>query len=874
MSLLLFRLNGIPMKFHLVDLSKELNIRYTSLIEKNGGEISVEPNEKIRTFTLPIFCHKYSFIFNIEYIDDCLKNNKILNIDDYYIGDTNVFAACTAIIMGRKICTCRKCGNQHIKIVKQGNNLNEAPKKLVEVEKIVFNSKNAINNEIQVSSVEENISRFSDDEEVSSVKKSEIIISDDNEEENSFEYKIESPTMIMETESESESEFEFDVNESELECNISDYSNSDDPDYNVKRLPKKRKTLRPKVDNLKRTRYNRLPITNIVDINLQDTENEPSTSKIDNDSEDESDDSSEPTVDLKEWAKKHVENVEKDKFGYPKKTHIGFSEEEDLLLIDLIVKTKSIYRTKGSLIWIYIKNLKIFPEDITDEIFKDHFRAKILPNIEKYNLNKKIEEKFIDYRTFGKIARKYPMNDLKKWAYEKTKNLKKDENGFPEGESLSFEKWEKRMIIDFLIRINPASNFSILLWDMACMLRLFPVHRTKESIQNELKFNILPKIESFDLAAGSEAIFLRLKKTARFKLSIPSNLRNWAEEQTKDMEKDHLGYPLAHNKFIQKWEKEMMLKYLLKIDNIPQACMPTTWSRAVNLKLFPLIRREDGLRHIMRTEILPDIEKFNMPMEKKEEFIKLRKSIRTFWIPTENMKIWAENISKDRKKDKYGYPISRSKKIEKWEQYLIIDFLVKFNFIHKCKQKLVWKLAYNLKIFPKKRTTNTLWFEVRNTLLPIIETFDIPNDVKVEFLKVRNTEGTVEGFLEPTEHLKKWAKNVTKNLDKDSDGYPIQQSMRSMSNIEKKICVDFLVESERIHLSLSHTTWELAFVLKLLPKCRSTRNMRTIFKRCILPSIKQYNLPRHIEEEFLKLTKNKKSRKKNLVHNTGIDQQI
>lgn len=69
-------------------------------------------------------------------------------------------------------------------------------------------------------------------------------------------------------------------------------------------------------------------------------------------------------------------------------------------------------------------------------------------------------------------------------------------------------------------------------------------------------------------------------------MSISSNLRNWAEEQTKDMEKDHLGYPLAHNKFIQKWEKEMMLKYLLKIDNIPQACMLATWSRAVNLKVI------------------------------------------------------------------------------------------------------------------------------------------------------------------------------------------------------------------------------------------------------------------------------------------------
>ncbi|XP_043483406.1 uncharacterized protein LOC122511903 [Leptopilina heterotoma] len=127
MSYLFVRPNGTPLQFHLTDLSDNLLIRYIFLIESNGGEVTLKPDELILTFTLSKFCYKYPIVYNIEFIDDCLTRNKLLDINEYYIGDTRHFNVCRMPEGVKEIKTfkCPESKKEHVMEGEQIKNLDK-----------------------------------------------------------------------------------------------------------------------------------------------------------------------------------------------------------------------------------------------------------------------------------------------------------------------------------------------------------------------------------------------------------------------------------------------------------------------------------------------------------------------------------------------------------------------------------------------------------------------------------------------------------------------------------------------------------------------------------------------------------------------------
>ncbi|XP_051160682.1 uncharacterized protein LOC127281160 isoform X2 [Leptopilina boulardi] len=457
MPQLLVRPNGTPMQFHLVDLPDDILTRYISLIEKNGGEVTLEPDETILTFTVPMFCFNYSIVYNIQFIDDCLSRKEILNVDDYYIGDDRFVEECRRpeIIKKIKNCECSDCGYEHhVENVQQEKNLNKSFRNERELEKADSDPTNA--NEMQ--------RRLMDD----SGSDTEYMFSDDSRKSEDFDY-----------------------------------------DVVFSPVAEKEKIIQSKEKYPKHQKYNELTTKNIVEKNLQEDKNQPSTSGIVDESEKNLQELYEPSEYLKIWAKKIVENKEKDEFGFPMPNLKGYNHNEKLILIDFLVKSNLIFKNNDLKVWKLARKLKILPHKKSVKSMRAFFKLRILQNIEDFHLSNEIQEKFINYRTFGSLV-----EHLLKWAKNETKNLKKDKEGFPIIEiKRRITDLEKEMIVKFLIeskRIRQIKSDST--WKLAEFLKILPKERMKQNLGQIVEKEILPNIKNYNLPENIVNQFLKLNK--------------------------------------------------------------------------------------------------------------------------------------------------------------------------------------------------------------------------------------------------------------------------------------------------------------------------------------------------------------------------
>ena len=69
--------------------------------------------------------------------------------------------------------------------------------------------------------------------------------------------------------------------------------------------------------------------------------------------------------------------------------------------------------------------------------------------------------------------------------------------------------------------------------------------------------------------------------------------------------------------------------------------------------------------------------------------------------PSEEVKTWAVEVSKNRKKDEFGYPKGSNRKWEPyqpWENKVMLDFVIKMGRIDLAKAPTFWNIAYDLKV--------------------------------------------------------------------------------------------------------------------------------------------------------------------------------
>ncbi|XP_033217855.1 uncharacterized protein LOC117173412 [Belonocnema kinseyi] len=443
-----------------------------------------------------------------------------------------------------------------------------------------------------------------------------------------------------------------------------------------------------------------------------------------------------PTEELIKWAKEITKKRKKDQYGYPEADTKYYQRWEQQTMVDFLIKTNKINVSGGPYTWQLASNLKIFPKCRSYSSLKTEFRSNVLSNIESYNLSPEIEAEFLKTRPKIEEASK----ELKEWAKKVTKNKKKDKFGYPVGGN-QISEWEQEMILAFLLESKKIDRAKYLeTWDFAHSLKIFPQHRPKKVLQQCFIRRMLPRIETFDLPQNIIDQFLKLRKPSAEGLIEPSaELKAWAEELMESKKADVFEYKKKRHRGLESSEQDTMVQYLIRLNVIEKARMKSTWELGFKLKLFSAPRTPFSLMKTFRDQILPKIENFKLPPEIEAKFLKLRqetKNSTTVEIP-EEVKAWAVQVVKNRKKDAFGFPVELRKKIQSWEKRLMVQFVVKMGRIDLAKAPNFWNHAYELKIVPRQRTRFSLANTFMYHILPNIESYNLSPEIKAKFIKSR-----------------------------------------------------------------------------------------------------------------------------------------
>ncbi|XP_033216951.1 uncharacterized protein LOC117172816 [Belonocnema kinseyi] len=359
---LFVRPDGNPMRFHLADLNTEMETKYTLLIEDSGGKVEATANEKVMTFTIPDNCMKYKFVFNVQFIDDCIEHKRIWNISNYYLGDKRFLRDCkmSKAILGKSPCVCSFVKHENIckaiqnKMSTRYETLKSTVSQETKKAKNVPSKKRATvglniekSKKMKQTTLKKSLSNKNKDEECSS-------------------------RIIDETDSESEIE--------------------PSPRLNKTAGKKLRKVVHREISELSEpsTSKDKSDKKSVVILSSEDEadDNEPHENPVEED----------VSIQLQNFIDETRKDKKIDKFGHPESSSSyyreKFEEWETRAMLRYLLIIDGVAEAKSPAVWKRLVLLRVLPRQKGYRPMLNYFKRVILPNIETYNLPPEALAKF------------------------------------------------------------------------------------------------------------------------------------------------------------------------------------------------------------------------------------------------------------------------------------------------------------------------------------------------------------------------------------------------------------------------------------------------------------------------------------------------
>ncbi|XP_051166701.1 suppressor of Mek1-like [Leptopilina boulardi] len=453
MRLLFRRPDGCEMHFHLAKLSDFDMKKFTNLIVVNGGKIIENAAPNVLTFTNPVPNSNYGYVFDVKFIEDCIKYRTILDVDKYYVGDSRFYRGCpmSKSIMQSKSCLLNQLAlypsNEEIFITTYEQICIE-DSQLMEMEetnispstslvtknqlskKTIRNNENDMNTNLEINQDESKILRNIDENLIEN--------SETSERENNKDDILNKNLETSQLENESIRNNEEDLNEN-LETNQSKNEtmrNSKDNLNEIVDTNHIENETKMNVENDRSENFEAIPMENDESLEMENRENK----RIDNNEQNAKDNSltnpkesdsltsSDSSInqenhdnkikfikkkpiltktkldhifnvpDLKNFIENLTKDMRKDADGYPKTNTRAFSNSETRNLISIIIKTNAYQYINSDVYWKYVIKLKLVDRSRGYTSVRHHMSISILQNIEKFQLSDEIKNKFINIR--------------------------------------------------------------------------------------------------------------------------------------------------------------------------------------------------------------------------------------------------------------------------------------------------------------------------------------------------------------------------------------------------------------------------------------------------------------------------------------------
>ncbi|XP_051166700.1 putative uncharacterized protein DDB_G0289963 [Leptopilina boulardi] len=472
MRLLFRRPDGCEMQFHLAKLSDFDLKKFTNLIVVNGGKIIENAAPNVLTFTNPVPNSNYGYVFDVKFIEDCIKYRTILDVDKYYVGDSRFYRGCpmSKSIMQSKSCLLNQLAlypsNEEIFVTTyeqiciedsqfmemEETNISPSTSLVTKNQlskKTIRNNENDMNTNLEMNQDESKILRNIDENLIEN--------SETSERENNKDDILNKNLETSQLENESIRNNEEDLNEN-LETNQSKNEtmrNSKDNLNEIVNTNHIENETKMNIESDWSGNFESIPKKNDESFEMENRENKridnneqnAKDNSLTNPKESESLTSSDSSInqenddgeikfiknkpvltrtrldrifdvpDLENFIENLTKDMRKDADGYPITNTRFLSRRELENLISIIIKTNAYQYINTKAYWRYVMDLKLVGQKRHYNSIRCHMSGKVLKKIEEYQMDDKVKNKFIKIREklrkASEIRRQYKMKKYK-----------------------------------------------------------------------------------------------------------------------------------------------------------------------------------------------------------------------------------------------------------------------------------------------------------------------------------------------------------------------------------------------------------------------------------------------------------------------------